>query len=228
MKTLKNMTELEILALSDSQVEKILKYRKAEEWIALIEKPEEPSYEETPKKDITFYSVSVLDRILFKSSDVAWSIAEFINSKVDEDTYISSYWSSPKRIASLSSYEKDYANATVLSKNHYSPELCESAKQIEKRNEEKRKTYESYLEKYEIYVEEIQWLVDEVWDRVFEVRRKYTNLKKLQNDYSEYIILADKNEEIATKFLTKANSLTEEEIKIIKWKKIDIKHINIW
>ena len=60
MKKLNEMTELEILALTDDQIEKIVKYRKAEEGVVLMEKPIEPSYEEEPNKDITLYTSSWL------------------------------------------------------------------------------------------------------------------------------------------------------------------------
>ena len=60
MKKLNEMTELEILALTDDQIEKIVKYRKAEEGVVLMEKPIEPFYEEVRNKDITLYTRSWL------------------------------------------------------------------------------------------------------------------------------------------------------------------------
>lgn len=219
MKKINEMTELEILALTDDQIEKIVKYRKAEEGVVLMEKPIEPSYEEEPNKDITLYTSSWLSWIHFESS----SIVQELNStfeKLIDSAYYSRYSGDPKKVSSLTSWEKDSASIQLKTDTYYSASILEIAWQIKKRNDEKRVNYERLQKDYDWYIENAQWIIDEVWNKVFETRRKYQRLANLQNSYSEYKILADGNEEIAMNFLKKAHAITSDEEALITWIKI--------
>lgn len=222
MKTLNEMTELQILALSNEDVEKIIKYRKAQEGIKLIEEPMEPEYETELDKDVTYYSINNFSNFKFNDAKKASSVVDSLKELI-KGAYFSR-WNSetPKLVSKLSGYDRDQANLNIIEETSYSPAIAEEAKQITKRNGEARKIYEEQKDEYDKYCEEIQWLIDEVWNKVFEIRRKYERLQKLQTDYAEYLVLANNDEKIATAFLTKANTLSEEDIKIIKGKKIKL------
>ncbi|RLI72257.1 MAG: hypothetical protein DRP02_02265 [Candidatus Gerdarchaeota archaeon] len=216
-----DMTELQILALKDEQVEKILKYRKAQEGFKLLERPTEPEYEAELEKDVTFYSVGSLNGYRFTKVEEANAVSHAIREAMPSLVYYSRYSSSPRVLSKMDSYDRKEASTSVSSEKFFSPALVEAAKQIEKRNDEAKKGYAEQKAEYEKYVEDVQWLIDEVWNRVFEIRRKYEKLARLQTDYSEYLVLANNDEKIATAFMKKANAITDEELKIIKGKKIN-------
>lgn len=221
MKKLTEMKELEILALTDDQIEKIVKYRKAEEGVVLMEKPIEPSYEEEPNKDITLYTSSWLNWIFFESSNIVQEINLSFEKLIDS-AYKSRYGNEPKKISSLTSWEKDEATIQLKTDTYYSASILEMAEQIKKRNNEKRKNYERLQKDYDWYIESAKWIIDEVWDKVFETRRKYERLANLQNSYSEYKVLADGNEEIAMNFLKKAHVISSDEESLITGGKINL------
>lgn len=224
MKTLNEMTELQILALTNDQIEKIVKLRKAQEGFRLLAKPKQPEYEEVPEKDLTYYFVKNLNGYCFTRAEDAQAVLSSITEALPAETYYSRWNSeSPIQITRLSGYDKGEAELKVESQKSYSPEIIETAAQAEKRNSEVKKTYDSAKAEYDKHIEDVQWLVDEVWNRVFEVRRKYEKLAKLQTDYAEYIVLANNDEKVATAFLKKANTISDEEEKIIKGKKIVLK-----
>ncbi len=214
------MSEKEIFNLTDEQVDKIVKFRKAQEGLKLLQKPEEPEYEETMKKDTVFYKVNLLGNLLFKTVEQATAIVSALKGKFD-GAYFNSYGSDyPKLLSKSDSYTSREADLSISEEAHYSPAVAEAAQSIEKRNREAREKYDELNSEYEKYTEDIQWIIDEVWEKVFEVRRKYEKLARLQTDYSEYLVLANSDAKIATAFLTKANALSEEEIAIIKGEQI--------
>ena len=222
MKTIQELSELEILKLSNKEIEKIIKYRKAQEWIKLLEKPIQPEYEDVPNKDDKYYSIKWLSNFEFNNSITAENIIKVITPILQEDWVF--YKTRRNRILfnKLSWYDKDEASIKLIQEECYSSEIKELAEQIEKRNEEKKSNYNRNLEEYEKYLEDIEWLIDEVWNKVFEIRRKYERLQKLQNDYLEYLLLSENNEKIAEWFLKNVNTVNEEELIIIKWDTITL------
>lgn len=219
MKKLNDMTELEILALTDDQIEKIVKYRKAEEGVVLMEKPIEPEYEQEPNKDISLYTSSWLNWIFFESSSIVQELNSYFEKLIDS-SYKSRYGNEPKKISSLTSWEKDEATIQLKTDTYYSANILEVAEQIKKRNDEKRRNYERLQKDYDGYIEDAKWIIEEVWDKIFEIRRKYERISVLQNSYSEYKILADGNEEIAMNFLKKAHVITSDEESLITWDRV--------
>lgn len=215
MKKFNELTVDEILALTDEQIEKIIKYRKAEEGIKLLEKPTEPEYEEEMKKDISIYSLKWLEHLVFYNIEDAELLSKSIKNNLKNWFYKNYNWSI-KSVNTLDSYDRDRFSFVVLEELHFSPEKAEQAKQIEKRNEELRNKYNKLLNEYNAYIEDIQWLIDEVWNKIFEVRRKNQEILRLKNCYSEYLVLANWDEEIATNFLKKAEKVTEEDLILIK------------
>jgi len=60
MKSIIELTEQEIRNLSYDDVELLIKFRKLEEGIKLVDKPEPPLYHGVPKADHTVYKVNFL------------------------------------------------------------------------------------------------------------------------------------------------------------------------
>ena len=213
------MTDRQVLALTDREVDKLVNLRKAKDGIKLMVLPVEPDYEEKIEKDCTFYKIRNLNNFLFIDRAVAGELADGIKKHL-KGAYYARYSHNPQLISKLDVYDQREAEVTLEEEKFYSPAVMQEAGAINKRNSSAREAYEKLKSEYDKYVEDTQWIIDEIWDKVLEVRRKYQTLAALQIDYKEYLVLADGDEKIATAFLKKANPLSDEELKVVKGKKI--------
>ena len=226
MKMLKTMSEKQILGLSNIQVQKIIQYRKAQEGVRLIENPVPPTYEQEIKEDVPLYSIKNLNGFSFVELKQAEAMLSAINGAMPDDVLYGRYSGSPKLRVKLSGYDKDESLIVIEKKMVYSMKVKEEAEGIDKRNDSLKKQFNQDVKDYEQYQKDVQWILDEAWDKVTSVREKYFALSRLQNSYAEYLELAEKKEEIATKFLLKANDLEEGDLEIIKGEKIVIEDYN--
>jgi hypothetical protein len=209
MKMINEMSEQEILKLEDEKAEKMIKYKMAEEGIKLFKKPIEPEYEEEKKKDLTYWRVENVEYLFVNKEDsetISKNLADL------EDRMIIIRWGEqPKRLVA----DRDYSGNKrehfgVSSETFYSSEVYEEAQTVEKRNNNAKSIYDKQLEEYEKSFEASQYIRDEVWNRIFEVRNKYSEFERLNNLYTEYLVLSDNNTEIAWKFLKKSEIVTSE------------------
>ena len=90
MKNISEMTEQEIIALSDEDVQKMIKLRMMEEGIKLLDKPKVPELFEIEPADTQYFSIPLLDGFAFTDIEEATKVAEILKSakslrKVDYD-----------------------------------------------------------------------------------------------------------------------------------------------
>lgn len=84
------MTEQEILALTEEDVQKMIKLRMMEEGIKIMDKPKIPELFEIEPADIQYFSIPLLDGFAFTDINEATKVAEILKSakslrKVDYD-----------------------------------------------------------------------------------------------------------------------------------------------
>lgn len=84
------MTEQEILALTEEDVQKLIKLRMMEEGIKIMDKPKIPELFEIEPADIQYFSIPLLDGFAFTDINEATKVAEILKSakslrKVDYD-----------------------------------------------------------------------------------------------------------------------------------------------
>lgn len=84
------MTEQEILALTEEDVQKLIKLRMMEEGIKIMDKPKIPELFEIEPADIQYFSIPLLDGFAFTDINEAIKVAEILKSakslrKVDYD-----------------------------------------------------------------------------------------------------------------------------------------------
>lgn len=208
------MTELEILALTDDQIDNLVKVEKMEEGIKLLECPVEPEYEEEPTKDTVFYGISGLTYVCFDNMQAAQDLAESM-AKHLKAAYYKDYSTIPRNQKGIDSYHKDHFTPKVTSHSYFSPEVAEAGNAINNRNDTLRERYDSEKSEYNKYADEVKYIVDELWGKVNATREKYRKLRNLRDKYSEYKQLAE-NEKSAATFFLKAFSVTDEEFQLIK------------
>ena len=80
MKGFTEMTEQEILALTEEDVQKLIKLRMMEEGIKIMDKPKIPELFEIEPADIQYFSIPLLDGFAFTDINEATKVAEILKS----------------------------------------------------------------------------------------------------------------------------------------------------
>ena len=202
MKKITEMTEQEILALTEEDVQKIIKLRMMEEGIKIMDKPQVPELFEIAPADVQIFTIPILDGFAFTDMEEVTKVAEVLQNvnslrKVDYDwNKLGSdykYLTKKERYAFRGDSDFDVQSGWVYSNELYAKiaDFAVQNKAMKEQAEKDKKEYESQLQ---------------------EVRSKYIRLNDLTRRFAiDYFPLSDNNEDMAIRFMTKAYSLTEEE-----------------
>jgi len=218
VKKINELTEQEILNLSTEGIDKMIKFRMAEEGIKFIDYPTKPEYHEVPKPTTKVYYCHLLGTSLsFTDMEELNSVLEVINGcksicSVDNNYDLSEghkYYMKDKIENATWSTE---APDTIVPITVYTHKEYSEVKEKLKENAKNKKDFKAKLKEYDNAIKDAQWVRDEIMERVNEITSKYNKLGNYIHRFnSEYLPLADNNKEIAMKFLNKAYSLTKEE-----------------
>lgn len=222
MKRINEMTEQEILALTDEDIQKMQKLAMAEAGIAIIEKPKVPELFEITPPDMVVSSVYLVrDDIGFFDPVEAVAFVEFLKNakslvKVDYD--YNNAGSGYKYAKDARTKQRDWETdpLEIKTQNVYSlplyNSLCDYMVQNRKMQEQAKKDVDEY-EKTLASAADITTIIREKW---LEVREKYERLNGFCTRFTrDYLPLAENNREVAMKFMQKAFCLTEEEVNYI-------------
>jgi hypothetical protein len=216
MKNINEMTEQEILALTEEDVQKMIKLRMMEEGIKIMDKPKIPELFEIEPADIQYFSIPLLDGFAFTDINEATKVAEILKSanslrKVyyDWDKLGSDYKFLKKSRRYKFNGDSDF---DIISGWAYSDKLYAKISSFAAQNKVMKEQAEKDQKEYENQLEESSGIVSEIWERVKEVKIKYERLERLAWKFAtDYYPLSDNNEDMAIKFMSKAYSLTDEE-----------------
>lgn len=216
MKNIKDLTEQEILNLSSEEIDKMVKFRMAEEGIKFIDYPETPIYYKIQPPTTKAYFCHLLgQKVSFTDIDELNSVVELL-SKCKSLCTVESKYDFPeghthfiKEKVENATYSSETPD-TITSVPVYTYKEFGEVKKNLKTNAQAKKDFQGKLEEYNAVRNDSQWIRDEVIGRVEEVVDKYTQLKSYYNRFkNEYLPLADGNTEIALNFMDKAYSLTD-------------------
>jgi hypothetical protein len=218
MKHINELTEQEILALTNEDVLTMIKLRKAEEGIKFIPEPPKPELFEIEPPDMVVYSCELFGSVIaFTSANDMDEVVSLIKSKqgkfrVDYNYEALGALSSNFKYATenLNKYSNDWSE--IKSQKVYSialyNQIVDKAKQNMKMQEEYDKAYKEYCAS----IDDSKWIEDGINDRVRQVRDKYYELNnhccRFKNDYMP---LANNDETVAMNFMVKAYALTDEQ-----------------
>lgn len=220
MKAVSEMTELEILSLTDEDVHLRIKLKKAEEGIQLIDKPAEPSYFDIEEPNITVYTCGLFgDVLVFQSIEELTSVVESIKNaktKTKLSYDYSKLGSDFKYLDTLKSKRFSDEWSTISSNQVYSSELYSEVYTLAMQNKKLKETYEKDLKSYHSVLQESKWIEDEINEQVGSVRNKYYKMDNYVRRFKcDYLPLANNDENVAMKFLNKAYNLSDEEQKYV-------------
>ena len=208
MKGITEMTEQEILALTEEDVQKMIKLRMMEEGIKIMDKPKIPELFEIEPADIQYFSIPLLDGFAFTDINEATKVAEILKSakslrKVDYD------WNklgSDYKFLKKSERYKFNGNSDfdIISGWAYSDELYAKISNFAAQNK--------VMKEQAAKMQEASGIISEISGWVKEVKVKYERLNRLTYKFAtDYYPLSDHNEDMAMKFMAKAYSFTDKE-----------------
>ena len=211
MKGITEMTEQEILALTEEDVQKLIKLRMMEEGIKIMDKPEVPELFEIEPADLKVFTIPFFEGYAFTDMEEANAVAEALRNaktlrKVEYD------WN---KLGSDYKYlvKKDKYNYSIKPDFEvncgfvYSSELYEKISNFAAQNKVMKEQAE-----YDEKMQEASGIISEISGRVKEVKVKYERLNRLTYKFAtDYYPLSDHNEDMAMKFMAKAYSFTDKE-----------------
>ena len=221
MKKINEMTEQEIIALSNEDVQKMIKLRMMEEGIKLLDKPKVPELFEIEPADIQYFSIPLLEGFAFTNIEEATKVAETLKNakslrKVDYDW--NKLGSDYKYLKKSERYKfNGNSDFDIISGWAYSNELYAKISSFAVQNKVMKEQAEKDEKEYEKRLSESAELIQEITGRVREVRNKYDRLETLSRKFAvDYYPLSDNDEDMAMKFMAKAYNLNDEEQSFIR------------
>ena len=218
MQLLENMSDEEILSLSDEQVKKKIKLKQAYEGVPIREKPEKPDYEEIPDPNTSIYEVDDV-KAFFTDKAAAEEIAEALRTNVEfrcTTDYASKVGSDYKFIKKEPPSYDNWEEIAINEKRVYSREVYESIQNKLEKNKQLRKEYNRKMNDYRDYREQVEEIEEKVWAKVRSVREDFEEKNNYLKKFNEYVDLADGNEDDAWKFFNKAYDVSEDVVEFIK------------
>ena len=218
MKNIAELTEQEILALTEDDINLMIKVKMAEEGIKFTNRPQQPMYATVPLPDTTVYYCPLLGyKLSFTDMNELMAVIELLSKCKTQCSVDSNYNLADgnryflKEKLENAGYSSDTWN-TVIPLNAYSNKTYREAHEMLKENAKIKAEYDTLLKEHNTALDDAQWVSDEIWGRFNEVHAKYNRLNGFVWKFNnEYLPLSENNEEVAMKFMNKAYSLTEEE-----------------
>lgn len=220
MKKINEMTEQEILALSEQDIQNMIKFRMMEEGIKVIDKPKKPELFEIEPADQKVYVIPVLDGYAFTDFAEAQKVADALREaksfrKVDYDwnKLGSNFKYLEKKDRYTYNNEGDFSISEI---SVYSSKLYANIVDFAAQNKAMEKQVEKDMAEYDNAYAAASDITLEIRSRISEVREKHERLERLMRSFAnDYYPLSNNNEEMAMKFMSKAYMLTDKEEKYI-------------
>jgi hypothetical protein len=210
MKTIQEMTDQEILALTPENLDHMVKLRMAEEGIKILPYPSAPELITIPDKDDFAYDIKGTE-LLFREKADAEAIADFILSykeKALTEDYTNDY--NYKHLAPVGSVWRSKEFGVISRCEFYTKETLASTKKNIEENARIKKLHDAEMSEYNNSISDGESIREEIHGRYNEVVEKYEEFERLKRRYSEYLELADNQPDIAMNFLKKAYKVSEE------------------
>ena len=148
MKKINEMTDQEILSLTDAEVDKMIRFRLMEEGIAMIERPVEPEYE-AYEGIIEAYSLSMLSFIVFEDERDAAKVLNVLN-ECESMVRTTSDWGLGEKVIyrEVSNMNNNVSTERVslIKKDDYSKAI-----RVKEKNDAVKEKYKAQMEVYAQY-----------------------------------------------------------------------------
>jgi GrpB-like predicted nucleotidyltransferase (UPF0157 family) len=209
MTKIDEMTDEQVLALSEEEIADLIKYGMAVAGIPVYAVPVEPHYETVVAPDAKVYEiagVSLDDRAAAEriQSAIAKEQAKFVQLGYAEGDYTVRY------------VERSRTTWDVSTRTAYSQETWAKHRDVLKRNAAKKAEYDALKRSWDQAERDARSVRSAVTDRIDEVRERQARREMLTDRYVEYIGIAGGDKNVAMEFLRRAFDLTDDEAELLR------------
>lgn len=207
MKRIDELTEAELLALTDEQFNRQVDYECAVEGVAML--PPHPGQAPTntlPAADVKVFRVA---GVYTTDSDHAAAILELITSKPLFKTAHAKGYEGPEYLVPMG--ENDYSFPGIEKTTVFSPEQWDAIKEDQKAYDNLKKKWDGEMRIYQNAYESRKDIINQLSDRLREAQDNRYRREQIRTEFSRYLDLAENNTTIAMNFLLKAKPLTIDE-----------------
>lgn len=199
MKRLEELTEQDILALQDSEIEALIKFECANEGVKFEPAPSEPELQEVPEAETSMYYV---DYLAFETKEQAQAYLDLIKNAYKTD-YV---------VYGMNYLKKKNCRENIEVQYFYSSkEVADIATKVYKSNESLEKSHKEDMKLWTESRATYNEIVSKVYDRVGDVRQKYSEMNHFLSIFTrEYLPLANNDADMAMSFLKKAYTISDE------------------
>lgn len=206
MKSIENLTDAELLALTDEAIAGHIRLRKAEEGIRILPEPICPTLKEINGPDIQVFEIA---GYAFHEREKAEEIAAVINKYVPQSTSIDyDYYRGDGK------YRYTKANNTnlvhVAVENVYSPAKYAEIRDAVESNKRVKDSFDKTKDEYDTETEKAADIVTAIYDRIQGARDRANELENHKLNIANYLELAQGDVEVAWNFFKKAYVITPE------------------
>lgn len=204
---LNDLTDDEVLALSDEDIQFLIKRGMAEAGIPILPRPVEPTYFDVPVPDLQVHDVG---SFMFADRAAAERLQAVVAAEAEHLVKLG--YSSDYNLRFVQSERKtpDVTTSIVYSQSAYA-----AHKEALDSNSVMRAAYEADLRAYEAAEREAAEVRSEVMDRVKAVEDAEERRAMLFDRFAEYVVIADGSRDIALEFLRRAFPMTDDEANAI-------------
>jgi|GEM_PF-4691845 hypothetical protein len=196
MKNFFDLTDEEILNLTEDEIQNYIDLECAMNGIKLTPEPEKPK-KDIPAPDVNVYSIGG-----FKTLDYNKALALFdlvSNMELVDVEYGRDF--GYKFVTELKSYNKP----EVSTDKYYTEEFYNQIADDVKKHEDAVKQYEMLMEDFEANQERRNEVADSILEVVYAVRKKESKRLSLEHQFNRYLELAGNDRETALRFLFDAH-----------------------
>lgn len=201
MKSVSDMTEKEILALTDEQIARMIDLACVDEGVALLpalpDEPTKPDHE----PDLMLYKVEG-SQVAYPKSEAA---VEVVASMVKTTPYILDYVSHGRRNATYSYVAKPMPRShhyypKVSSTQVYSESMWDRIKDELDAYNGLKEQYDAAKKEYDSSLNDRKGISADIWGKIEKVRTHESNRNRHRREFQRYLDLADGNRSLALKF----------------------------
>lgn len=205
MKRIHELTELELLALTDTEVIKYIDYECALEGVPMLPPHPGPAPDKlTATPDVTMYTVAGQNTL---DSEHATRILQACNSGTLLDTANARNDYSVTFVTPQT--DRSYSAPKIETKQVHSPEQWDRIKNDYTNYADRKSEWDTHDRIYRDALKERASISDDVYDRISQARQHSYQRDNLRNEFTRYLELAEGNRQIALNFLEKVKDLSD-------------------
>lgn len=214
MKKIQELTEQEVLALTSNDIENMINVQKAELGIKLLSMPNSPNYHTIPEQDKKVFSCELFgNELCFEAIGDLNVVIDAISKAKVKGRVDYDYNKTSSGFMYLNTVLKNPYQSTwdsIKSMKVYSMELYNSIVEKIQDNKKMKTSYEQLMKEYKDSLDESKEIENEIRLYYYEICAKYERLGDFCRMMKfDYMPLANQDQEVALRFLTKAYSLDE-------------------